>query len=166
MTVLAFNRNPVSPATKQLVAVVGYDGTRGAQHALDHAAELLQWRDGTLEVVYVSHLPASAALSPAAVGELLEGQDDHAAALAEDVRSQLAGRAGPGGPEPTWHFQRRDGAVASELMAVAAELRGRYGDAADIAIVVGGPGHRYHHMVGSVGAALVHADRFPVIVVP
>ena len=166
MTVLAFNRTPemaagtAGPRTRRQVIVVGYDGSRGAQHALDHAVELLQWRDGTLEIVYVSHLPVGVTVAPTAIAEVMEGLDDQAAALAGEVRDQLAGRVQP------WHFQRRDGAIATELLAVAADLQRQYGGSADITIVVGGPAHRYHHVVGSVGANLVRTDRFPVIVVP
>ena len=148
------------PPTQRLVVVVGYDGSAPARHALDHAAELMQSRDGMLEVVFVSRLPASTSLSPQAVGEVMQGLDQQAASLAEEVRSRLAGG------QQHWHFQHRDGSVATELLAVAADMKRQYGNTADIAIAVGGPAHRYHHVVGSVGASLVHTDRFAVIVVP
>ena len=51
-------------------------------------------------------------------------------------------------------------------MAVANVLHRRYGDEADVAIVVGGSAHRYHHLAGSVGCTIVRSDRFPVTVVP
>ena len=148
------------PSTRRLVVVVGYDGTPAAQRALDHAADLVQRRDGNIEVVHVSHLPAGATLSPIGIAETMQALDDHAVALAGDVHDRLARRV------QHWHFQHRDGAVATELLAVAADLRRQYGNTADVAIVVGGPAHRYHHLVGSVGASLVHTDRFAVIVVP
>ena len=65
MTVMALSRTPETTAgtagrcTKSVVVVAGYDGSTPAGHALDHAADLLQGRDGSLEVVFVSHLPAS-----------------------------------------------------------------------------------------------------------
>jgi nucleotide-binding universal stress UspA family protein len=166
-TVLALNRIPQPTAgtagsshTKRLVVVVGYDGSPPARHALDEAAGLLRCRDGTLEVVHVSHWPASASLSGEALAAIMRVLDDRAVSLAEEVRARLVGQDHP------WHFQRRDGAVVAELLAVAADLRSLYGDSAEVVIAVGGPSHRYHHLVGSVGASLARTDRFPVIVVP
>ena len=52
-----------SPPVRHLAVVVGYDGSEPARHALDLATDLLRDRVGTLEVVYVAHLPAGAALS-------------------------------------------------------------------------------------------------------
>jgi nucleotide-binding universal stress UspA family protein len=67
---------------------------------------------------------------------------------------------------PQWRFQRRDGAVAEQLLAAAKELQDRYRDTKSIAIVVGGPAHRYHHFIASVSASLARSGRFPVVVVP
>jgi nucleotide-binding universal stress UspA family protein len=145
---------------RRLVVVVGYDGSKPSRRALDEAADLLRYRDGILEVVYVAHLPGAVALSATALPEALEGLDDQAAALAEEVRVRLLGQDQP------WHFQRRDGAVPAALMAVAADLHQQYGDSAEIVIVVGGSAHRYHHLAGSVGASVVRSDQFPVMVVP
>ena len=166
MTVIPLSRTPEKMAgtasrfTKALVVVAGYDGSAPAGHALDHAADLLQGRDGSIEVVFVSHLPASAALSGPALAEIRQGLDDLAETLAEEVRARLVGGEHP------WHFQHREGAVATELLGVAAEVDREYGGSADVVIAVGGPLHRYHHLVGSVGVSLVHSDRFPVVVVP
>jgi nucleotide-binding universal stress UspA family protein len=167
MTVIDLSRPPemtgggtAGRSTKRLVVVAGYDGSAPAGHALDHAADLLQGRDGSIEVVFVSHLPASAAGWGAAFAEITQGLDDQAETLAEEVRARLVGEDHP------WHFQHRAGAVATELLAVAAEVHRQYGDSAEVVIAVGGPSHRYHHLVGSVGVSLVHTDRFPVVVVP
>ena len=166
MTVTALSRTPEMTtgtsgrSAKVLVVVAGYDGSAPAGRALERAADLLEGRDGLIEVVFVSQVPASAAFWGPAFAEVSKGLDEQAETLAEEVRARLAGADHP------WHFQRRAGAVATELLTVAADLNDRYGDSADVVIVVGGPSHRYHHLVGSVGVGLVHADRFPVVVVP
>ena len=143
-----------------VVVVVGFDGSEPAQRALDAAAGLLRGREGQLEVVYVAHVPASAALSkrfePSTTAP--EGDLDHR--LDHDVRARLEPT------EPRWHFQRRDGEVADELIAVADELRSQRGSDANIVLVVGGPSHQPHHHVGSVSLNLARIDRFPLVVVP
>lgn len=140
--------------------VVGFDGTEPAQRALESAARFLRGRDGGLEVVYVAHAPAGATLSAAAMAEVRNGFDDFEVRLAGEVRSQL------GASEPRWHFQRRDGTVAHELMAVADDLSREHGPQARIAVVVGGSAHKYHRFLGSVSMSLERVDRFPVVVVP
>src|SRR3954466_12753742 len=94
----------------RFAVVVGYDGSDPARHALDLAADLLRDREGTLEVVYVAHLPAGTALSGEGAFEILRAHDEQAALLAEEVRHRLVGEDHP------WHFQRRDGRVGAELM--------------------------------------------------
>src|SRR5487761_1199022 len=62
---VARNRGTVpSPLRSPVYLVVGFDGTEPARRALDSAARLLHDQEGVLEVVYVAHLPATAALSP------------------------------------------------------------------------------------------------------
>jgi nucleotide-binding universal stress UspA family protein len=148
-----------SPA-KRLIMVVGYDGSPPARHALDQAADLLDHREGVLEVVFVARPPVGATLSAEAFAPVREGLDDQARALAEEVRDRLRGLDCP------WNFQRRDGAVAAELKAVAADIRRRYGETVEIVIVVGGSTHRCHRIAGSVGSSVVRADAFPALVVP
>ena len=148
------------PSATPLIMVVGYDGSPPARHALDQAADLLRDRKGALEVVFVAHLPVGATLSAAAVVEVRQGLDEQARALGDEVRGLLAGQDHP------WHFQRRDGAVAAELKAVAADMHRRYGDTVEIVIVVGGSAHRYHRIAGSVGSSVVRAATFPALVVP
>ena len=58
-------KDPDIPADVKINAFV-----KPAGHTLDHAADLLQGRDGSIEVVFVSHLPASAALWGPAFAEL------------------------------------------------------------------------------------------------
>src|SRR2546421_13122525 len=75
-----------SSPVRHLAVVVGYDGSEPARHALDLAADLLRDRQGTLEVVYVAHLPAGAALSGRGGAEILRNPDEQANMLAEEVR--------------------------------------------------------------------------------
>jgi nucleotide-binding universal stress UspA family protein len=140
--------------------VVGYDGTPPARHALEQAVDLLQYREGALEVVYVAHLPESVALSPEGLAEVQQGLDQQARVLAEEVYHRLVGEDHP------WHFQRRDGAVAAELIAVADDVHRRYADAAEIVIVMGASGQHHHHVAGSVGSSVVRSRTFPALVVP
>jgi nucleotide-binding universal stress UspA family protein len=143
-----------------VVVVVGFDGTESAQRALDGAARLLQHRDGWLEVVFVAHLPATTALMPTGVGEVVGSLDELEALLGREISRRLD-RTGP-----RWHFQRRDGDVAQELIAVADEASRRNGPQASIVLVVGGSMHKYHRLLGSVSSRLARVDRFPVVVVP
>ncbi len=140
--------------------VVGYDGSPSSRRALETAADLLKRREGRLEVVFVAHQPATAPIPAEALAQLVVGFDEERVKLEQDAAAQLIHQ-----PRP-WRFQRRDGAVAAQLLAAADELHDRYGDSEHIAIVVGGPAHRLHHLVGSVSAGLARSSRFPVIVVP
>jgi nucleotide-binding universal stress UspA family protein len=140
--------------------VVGYHGTQPARHALDRAVDLLQSREGALEVVYVAPLPESVALSPEGLAEVQQGLDEQARVLAEEVYHRLVGE------DHAWHFQRRDGAVAAELKAVADDMQRRYADAAEIVIVIGASAHHHHHVAGSVGSSVVRSRTFPALVVP
>lgn len=149
-----------SPPAKRLITVVGYDGTPPARHALDQAVDLLRYREGALEVVYVAHVPLDVAYAPELLPEVKQGLDDQARALAEEVRHRLAGENHP------WHFHRRDGAVPAELEAVADDVQRRYGDTAEIVIVMGASAHHHHHLPGSVGSRVVRSQTFPALVVP
>jgi nucleotide-binding universal stress UspA family protein len=149
-----------SPTTGAVFAVVGFDGSEPAQRALDGAARLLRGRDGEMEVVYVASLPATASLSGGATVELEKSFDDRERELSNEVRTRLHGT------ESRWRFQRRDGAVAHELIAAADELRRLRGPDANVVIVVGGSSQRYHRMFGSAALNVVRHDRYPVVVVP
>src|SRR5580658_8634148 len=96
-----------------LVVVVGYDGTEPAQRALEGAADLLRDRPGRIEVVYVAHLPSTVAFSGFAMAAAREAFD------ADEL--DLAGRAEEylGRTEVKWHFQRRNGEIAHELVKAA-----------------------------------------------
>jgi nucleotide-binding universal stress UspA family protein len=144
-----------------VVVVVGFDGSEASQRALDAAAGLLRGREGQLEVVYVGHVPTTAALSKRAETSALASADNVDRRLANEVRARL------GSTEPRWHFQPRDGSVAEELIAVADEMRRERGPDANIVLVVGGPSRDHHHEIGgSVSLTLTEVDRFPLVVVP
>jgi nucleotide-binding universal stress UspA family protein len=148
-----------SPTTP-VYAVVGFDGSPPAIRALDGAARLLNGRAGGLEVVFVAHVSALEAMAASAAAEILTSFDDASRQLGTEVREQLASA------EQRWHFQRRDGVIADELVAAAKDLRGQHGPDAAVVIVVGRSGHRYHRVAGSVTQALEWHNDFPVIVIP
>jgi nucleotide-binding universal stress UspA family protein len=148
-------------------AVVGFDGSASSLRALDTAARLLNDRPGGMEIVYVAHLPAMATAGLTAEGslEVRESFDDATRELSEKVRARLvASHLRAAGQR--WHFQRRDGAIANNLIAVADELRLRHGPDAEVFLIVGRSEHGYHHVLGSVPAALERHVHYPVIVIP
>jgi nucleotide-binding universal stress UspA family protein len=149
-----------APLSAPLLAVVGFDGSEPAKRALDSAARLLHDREGHLEVVYVAHVPPAAAMTSMAMAEIARAFADLERLLGHEVSNPLTSN------EPRWHFQRRDGAVAHELIAVGDELRQQYGPLATIVLLVGGSSHKHHRPLGSVSANLERVDRFPVMVVP
>jgi nucleotide-binding universal stress UspA family protein len=143
-----------------VVLVVGFDGSEPAQRALDAAAQLLRDREGMLEVVYVAQDPAGSA-SPT-------GFETSPSTPARDVESRLAHevRDRLDTTDPSWHFQRRQGAVASELLDAADELRRQHGLDTTVVLVVGGSSNQHLHVAGSVSSNLAQVDRFPLVVVP
>jgi nucleotide-binding universal stress UspA family protein len=149
-------------------AVVGFDGSASALRALDAAARLLNDRPGGMEIVYVAHL--SALVTGADVGgrgsaEVLQSFDDATRELSDEVRAHLQATHLRGAAQH-WHFQRRNGAIAAQLTAVADDLRRQHGPGASVVIVVGRSEHGYHHVLGSVPQALERHDHYPVIVIP
>ncbi|HUE08626.1 MAG TPA: universal stress protein [Acidimicrobiales bacterium] len=149
-----------STPRKEAILVVGYDGSPPSQQALEKAAELLESRNGWLEVVFVAHSPTPAPFAPEAVAELRQIFDEESAELEARAGSLLIHQ------QRHWRFQRRDGGVAGQLLAVADELQRRYGQTKDIGIVVGAAAHRLHHVAGAVAVSLARAGRFPLVVVP
>jgi nucleotide-binding universal stress UspA family protein len=148
-------------------AVVGFDGSASALRALDTAARLLHDRPGGMEIVYVAHVPAIAAadIRGDATAQVRQSFDDATRELSAEVRSHLQVNHLRGAAQ-RWHFQRRDGAIADELIAVADEVRRLRGPEATVVIVVGRSEHGYHHVLGSVPQALERHDHFPVLVIP
>jgi nucleotide-binding universal stress UspA family protein len=147
------------PPTTDLRFVVGYDGSPPASRALDAAVNLLPGRTGGIEVVYVAHMPAMAALSAAAVGELETSFDDIEQELRGMVADQLRGR------EERWSFERRQGLIAEELLAAAKDVHAAHPDAT-VVIVVGSSSLVSHRVVGSVAVHLARHSPVPLVVVP
>ena len=151
--------NATAPPTGDLYIVVGYDGSPPAIRALDAAIRLLYGRTGTIEVVYVAHLPAADSLSADAIGELEVDFDD----IAEELRTMAAEQLR--GHEDRWEFGRRSGSIADELMAYAMGLHEAHPDDTAV-IVVGSSTQAMHRIVGSVAVTLARRASVPVIVVP
>jgi nucleotide-binding universal stress UspA family protein len=148
-----------TPPATDLRLVVGYDGSPPATRALDAAVNLLQGRAGSIEVVYVAHMPSMAALSAGAVTELDSGFDDIEQELRTMMGEQLSGR------EERWSFKRRQGQIADELLAAAEETGDAHPDAT-VVIVVGSSSLVTHRVVGSVAVGLARHSPVPLIVVP
>jgi len=70
--------------------------------------------------------------------------------LEPELRAQAAGQLCGRGAD--WEFQRRQGVIAEELIAVAAGIRdARPGQG--VVIVIGSSSHATHRMVGSVAVS-------------
>ncbi len=139
--------------------MVGYDGSPPATRALDAAVNLLQGRTGSIEVVYVAHMPSMAALSPGAVTEMLTDFDDIEQELRTMIGEQLGGR------EDRWGLERRQGPIAEELLAAARDTGAGHPDAT-VVIVVGSSSQVAHRVVGSVAVGLARHSPVPLIIVP
>ena len=151
--------NATAPPAGNLYLAVGYDGSPPAIRALDAAVRLLYGRPGTVEVVYVAHLPSVDMLSADAVAEMEVNFDDIARELRAEASEHLRGR------EERWGFERRQGMIPDQLIAAAEGLRDAHpGD--PVVIVVGSSSHAMHRMVGSVAVSLARRSPVPVVVVP
>jgi nucleotide-binding universal stress UspA family protein len=135
-------------------AVVGFDGSASSLRALDTAARLLNDRAGGMEIVYV-----------ACPGTDVAARDDATRELSDAVRVRLEGSHLRAAAQ-RWHFQRRDGLIADNLITVADDLRYRHGPEAEVFLIVGRSEHGYQHAIGSVPAALERRVHYPVIVIP
>jgi nucleotide-binding universal stress UspA family protein len=151
--------NATAPPAGNLYLVVGYDGSPPAIRALDAAVRLMHGRTGSIEAVYVAHLPSIDMLSAGAVAEMEANFDDVARELHTVASEQMRGR------EERWRFERRQGLIPDELIDAAAGIRDAHpGD--NVAIVVGSSSHAMHRVVGSVAVSLTRRSPVPLVVVP
>ena len=133
--------------------ISGYNGSSSARNALAYAAGMARRLDRPLLIVYVT--------SPGVYCEPMTGQVvgllRDADSLERWLLAELDLAADAGGLEV--HVRTRRGSPARELACIAAEF------SAD-ALVIGGPAHFWHRLMGSVPSWLARHARCPVIVVP
>jgi nucleotide-binding universal stress UspA family protein len=150
------NPDPVDPGPGRQLdhpVVAGYDGSPSSRHALAYAAGLSRRLERPLLVVHVS-APSiyCEPLTGQVIGTPRDRMETERWLLAE--LDEVCDRAGIEVQVAT-----RRGSPARELAAAADEY------SAD-ALVIGAPGHRWHHVAGSVPGWLARHAHCPVIVVP
>jgi nucleotide-binding universal stress UspA family protein len=148
------------PLTPHLYLIVGYDGSPPARRALDAAVRLRQGRQGHITVVYVAHMASAAMLSAGAVAEMENDFDEVEAQLRTEVDDHLRDQH-----EEGWSFERREGIISDDLLAVAKETQEAHPDDS-VVLVVGSSSHAVHRVVGSVAVSLARHSPVPVVVVP
>jgi nucleotide-binding universal stress UspA family protein len=148
-----------TPPAADLRLVVGFDGSPPATRALDAAVNLLRGRTGSIDVVYVAHLPSMAALSAGAIAELEIGFNDVERELRDLISERLQGG------EERWDLERRQGQIVEELLAAAKDMSTAHPDAT-VVLVVGSSSQVMHRVVGSVAVGLARHAPVPLIVVP
>jgi nucleotide-binding universal stress UspA family protein len=148
-----------TPPAGDLHLVVGYDGSPPASRALDAAARLLQGRTGRIHVVYVAHVSSAGMLSANALVEIESNFDEIEQELRTAAHEQLRGR------EEGWGFERRQGIIAEQLIAVAKDTRDVHANGG-VAIVIGSSAHAMHRVVGSVAVSLARHSPVPLVIVP
>lgn len=148
-----------TPPSGFLHLVVGYDGSPPASRALDAAVRLLQGRTGRMELVYVAHLTSTVMLSADAIAEMETDFDEIEQELRAQAAEELRDRV------ESWGFQRLQGLIAEELIAVAAAIGESDADGT-VVIVVGSSSHAAHRVVGSVAVNLARHSPVPLVIVP
>jgi hypothetical protein len=98
--------------------------------------------------------------SAQAVVAVREGMDTEEQELAERVDETLAGTG------LKWHFQRRNGEIAPELLAAGEEQLDAEGPSTHVVLVVGGSAHKIDRYLNSTPARVIRQDRFEVLVIP
>jgi nucleotide-binding universal stress UspA family protein len=148
-----------TPPAPSLHLVTGYDGSAPATRALDAAARLLQGRHGSIDVVYVAHVPTVDMMSADALAQVEADFGEIEKELRASAAAQLDGRGA------AWDFQRRRGFIVEELIAAATATRDAHpGDI--VTIVVGSSSHASHRIVGSVAVGLARHCPVPLVIVP
>jgi nucleotide-binding universal stress UspA family protein len=133
--------------------VIGYDGSPSSRNALAYAVGLARRQAQPLLVVYV--VPFGVYCEPM-TGQVICAARERGE-LATWLLAELEQVCGSEGIEVS--VMARRGNAARELAAAADSSN------AD-ALVVGAPGHRLHHVAGSIPSWLARHARCPVIVVP
>ena len=154
--------NSSMPAAGDLYLIVGYDGSDPAVRALDTAAALLRGRDGSIEVVYVPHMPSVDMLTPEAVAGMTVTFDELARDLQAQASDQLRDR------EERWRFERAKDMysdISGVLIGVAEKVSAAHPDD-NVAIVVGSSSQGQHSVVGSVAVSLARHAPVPLLIVP
>ena len=133
--------------------VAGYDGSQSSRHALAYAAGMARRLGRPLLVAYIC--------SPGIYCEPLTGQVIGAGRDAEEMQRWLLAELDEVCDRDGLDVRvlTRRGSPAKELAAAAREF------SAD-ALVIGAPGHAWHHVAGSVPGWLTRHAHCPVIVVP
>ena len=85
----------------------------------------------------------------------------------DEVERDLRTQAGEQlrGREERWRFERRQGVITDQLIAVAAQIRDVH-PSDYVAIVVGSSSHAMHRMVGSAAIGLARHSPVPLVIVP
>jgi nucleotide-binding universal stress UspA family protein len=146
------------PAAR-LHVVTGYDGSPPATRALDAAVDLVQGRQGSVDVVYIAHVPSVDMMSACALTQVEADFDE----IEKELRASAAARLG--GRGVAWDFQRRQGLIVGELIAAASAFADANPDDT-VVIVVGSSSHTSHRIVGSVAVGLARHCPVPVVIVP
>lgn len=133
--------------------VAGYDGSPSSRHALAYAAGMSRRLGRPLLLAYITQ--------PGVFCEPLTGQVVGAIRDTEETERWLLSELNEvcDGCDLTVRVVTRRGSPARELAAIATE------SGAD-ALVIGAPGHFWHHVAGSVPGWLARHASCPVIVVP
>jgi len=133
--------------------LVGVDGSDGSMRAAAYAAGLARRQHARLICVFVAHIPALMATTPAAVAAAVEMNRS----IADNLRAAITENAPRIGMDIA--FVEMTGSPFDEIVRIADELR------VD-AVVVGASTSGGRRWVGSMALRLVKAARWPVTVVP
>jgi nucleotide-binding universal stress UspA family protein len=145
-------REPARVRDTSHPVVAGYDGSPSSRNALAYAAGMARRLGRPLLLVYVCPSIYCEPLTGQVVGATRDEEEIGRWLLSE--LDQVTDRDGL-----TVRVVTRRGSPARELAAAADE------STAD-ALVVGAPGHAWHHVAGSVPGWLARHAHCPVIVVP
>jgi nucleotide-binding universal stress UspA family protein len=119
----------------------------------------MQGREGRVDVVYVAQMSSLAMLSPGAIAEIESDFDE----IEQELRAAAADKLGASGV--AWEFERRQGIISDELIAVATAIHDAHPDQT-VAVIVGSSSHATHRVIGSVAVSLARHSPVPLVIVP